>query len=392
MAEVKTIDQVIRSISKDFGNIVHKGIPKNEEDKSKLISLGSISLDFCVYGGLKEGTITEFSGPEGSGKTTMACLAAGSYQKTYPEKSVLFVDIEGTFDWTWGEKLGLKTDTQFIYYECVGQSGESILNHVVDFIRTGQVGFVIIDSIPLLIPNYVQDADDLEQKSMGGNAKLLSDFTARYIGLIRKQKVIVVGINQVRENMSGYGDPLITTGGRAWKHACSLRLMFKRGDFFDQNGDKVKKKDAQSPAGHYIEMYVLKNKNSPWDRKLGFSKLHYWKGIDYISDLTEVAVYFGLIDNSSVGWFKILDEEGKPVLDDEGKEIKINGKLKLAEYLRTHKDVSGRLYHKVKDLMANKEPGYIEGFEALLGVSTDFITYGSEDKDPEIKEEDNSDE
>ena len=38
--------------------------------------------------------------------------------------------------------------------------------------------------------------------------------------------------------------------------------------------------------------------------------------------------------------------------------------------------------------MANKEPGYIEGFEALLGVSTDFITYGSEDKDPEIKEED----
>lgn len=390
MAEVKTVEQIIRSINKDFGEIVHKGIPKKEEDLPKLISMGSISLDFCIYGGLKEGTFSEFSGPEGSGKTSMACMAAGSYQRVHQEKSVLFVDLEGTFDWTWAEKLGLKTDKQFIYYECVGQSGETILNHVVDFMKTGQVGFVVVDSLPFLIPNYVQDADDLEQKSMGGNAKLLSDFTARYIGLIRKQRIIFVGINQVRENMSGYGDPLITTGGRAWKHACSLRLMFKRGDFFDQNGDKVKKKDAQSPAGHFIEMYVLKNKNSPWDRKLGFTKLHYWKGIDYISDLTEVAIYFNLIDNSSVGWFKILDADGNPVLDQDGKEIKINGKLKLAEYLKDHKEISARLYHKVRDMMTTKEASYIQGFEELLGVSTDFLTYsnGEDDFDNKIEGED----
>ena len=373
MADKKTVDQVIREINKNFGNIVNKAPDKSKSREYELSSLGSISLDFCVYGGLKEGTFNEFFGAEGGGKTTVACLAASSYQRSHPDRSVLFVDIEGTLDFDWAHKLGLKTDQQFVYYETVGQSGEVILNHVVQLIKTGEIGFVILDSLPLLIPNYVQDEDDLEQKSMGGNAKLLSDFTARYTGLIKKEKVIFIGINQLRDNMTQYGDPYKTTGGRAWRHACSLRLMYKRGDFFGQDGEKVKKKDAQSPAGHIVEMYVQKNKNSPWDRKLGFTKLHYWKGIDYVSDLTEVAVYFGLIENSSPGWFKILDGEGKALLDSSGNEIKINGKLKLAEYLKNNKEISARLYHTVRGMMENKEPGYIKGFEEMLGVDTTFL-------------------
>lgn len=381
MAEVKSVEQLCKEINKTFGETVQIGLNKSKE-KSELISLGSISLDFCVYGGLKEGTFNEFCGEEGSGKTSDACLSAGSYQKARPDKSVLFVDLEGTFDPEWANKLGLKTDQQFIYYETSGQSGEVILNHIIDFIKTGKVGFVILDSLPFLIPEFVQAEDNMEQKSMGGNAKLLSDFTSRYVGLIRKQKVIFIGINQVRDNMTKYGDPLKTTGGRAWKHACSLRLMFKKGEFFDKEGDKLKKKDAQSPAGHIIEMYVLKNKNSPWDRKLGFTRLHYWKGIDYISDLSEVAVYFGLIDNSSSGWFKILDADKKPLLED-GKEIKINGKHKLAEYLKEHKEISARLYHTVRDMMANKDPGYIKGFEEMLGIDTSFLLGQDEEEEKE---------
>lgn len=370
MAEIKTVDQVIRTIERNFGDIVKKGYHKRED--RDLVSLGSPSLDWCVYGGIKPGCFVEISGQEGGGKTTLALLFSSSYQRSHPNKSVLYVDIEGTFDPEWAEKFGLKMDDQFIYYETAGQSGEVILNHVIDFIKTEQVGLVILDSLPLLIPNYVQDEDNLEQKSMGGNAKLLSDFTARYTGLLHRTGAIVVGINQVRDNMSGYGDPLITPGGKAWKHACSVRLMVKRGDFFDQNGDKVKKKDAQSPAGHYIEMYVLKNKLSPWDRKLGFTKLHYWKGIDYINDLTEVAIYFGLIENPSPGWFKVVDENGAPLLED-GKEIKINGKNKLAEYLKEHKKISARLYEKVNEAMLNKSEGYIQSFNELLGISTNTV-------------------
>ena len=56
-----------------------------------------------------------------------------------------------------------------------------------------------------------REEDDMKQKSMGGNAHLLSDFTSRYTGLIHKTKAIVIGINQLRDNMTGYGvvEPLI---------------------------------------------------------------------------------------------------------------------------------------------------------------------------------------
>lgn len=372
MAEIKTVDQVIKDIGKQFEGIVQKGFTA-EECKIELISLGSISLDFCLYGGIRSSRVIEISGGEGSGKSTLSSLATASFQRAYPDEKVLYMDLEGTFDPTWAEKLGVRLDSDhFIYYQSFGQSGEVILNHLVSFLKAG-VRWIVIDSLPKLVPEFIQEEDNLEQKSMGGNAKLLADFVNRYSGLIHKQKAIIIGINQLRDNMSQYGDPYKTTGGRAWKHECSVRLMVKRGDFFDQNGEKVKKKDAQSPAGHYIEMYVLKNKDAPWDRKLGFTKLHYWKGIDYVADLLEVAIYFNLIDNSKVGWFGILNEDGTPMLDENGKEIRLNGRAKLAEYLKSHREVTAILYKKVRHLMEQKGSTYIKGFEEMLGAGTSLV-------------------
>ena len=367
MAEVKTVDQVIKEISKQFEGVVKRGFTPDEV-KDELVSLGSISLDFCLYGGLKPGRVIEISGAESGGKTTLAFLATASFQRSHPEEKVLYIDLEGTLDPTWAEKLGVKLDPDhFIYYQSFGQSGEMVLNHLVEFLRAG-VRWIVLDSLPKLVPEQVQSADTLEQKSMGGNAKLLADFVNRYGGLLHKQQATLIGINQLRDNLTQYGDPYKTTGGRAWKHECSVRLMVKRGDFFDQNGEKVKKKDAQSPAGHYIEMYVLKNKDAPWDRKLGFTKLHYWKGIDYIADLVEVSIYFNLIDSSKVGWFGLLNEDGTPMVDSNGKEIRINGRAKLAEYLKEHREVAAILYKKVKTLMEQKGNTYIKGFEEMLGV------------------------
>ena len=77
-----------------------------------ILSLGTPTFDFCVYGGIPEGRIVEFSGAEGSGKTTSAFLAAASYQreevKRNPEnpRSIILLDNEGTADPVWAKKLG----------------------------------------------------------------------------------------------------------------------------------------------------------------------------------------------------------------------------------------------------------------------------------------------
>ena len=80
MAEQLTLKETLKQIQKKFGeNVVKVGVKDLAVDG--LLSLGTPSFDFCVYGGIPEGRIVEFSGAEGSGKTTTAFIVAASYQK-----------------------------------------------------------------------------------------------------------------------------------------------------------------------------------------------------------------------------------------------------------------------------------------------------------------------
>lgn len=156
------------------------------------------------------------------------------------------------------------------------------------------------------------------------------------------------------------------TLGRAWKHACSSRLMFKRGEFFDEDGNKLTT-SAESPAGHIVNVAVLKTKTSKWDRKGGSYRLNYVKGIDILSDTIEAALHFGLIDNSTQGTYKIIDPQtGDIKLDSEGNEIKIRGRKNVTDYFNEHLDEWKALYDAVYDKIKLREDPNIKSFEMML--------------------------
>lgn len=374
MAE--SLQDVLKDIAKKYGeNVIKTGVEGLEVDG--VLSLGSPSFDYCLYGGLPEGRIVEFSGAEGSGKTTSAFLAAASYQreelKRNPDnpRDILLLDNEGTADPIWAKKLGYNMDkdapvkTRIIRPE--GQSAEEIFDIALRVLKTGEIGLLIFDSIATLVPMQIAD-ESMEKQQMGGVAKALTRFANTAIGLLRKYKATLIAINQVRENISGYGDPLMTPGGRAWKHACSARIMFKRGDFFDAEGNVLNKK-AESPAGHIIEAYVLKTKVSKWDRKLGYMHLSYTQGVDIMQDTIDTAIHLGLIDNSVQGTFKLIDlETGEPLLDSEGDPVKIRGKKNIKSYFEENMDVYRSLYDKVYDKIRQKDDPFIKSFEELLNI------------------------
>lgn len=378
MAEEKDLKSVLRSISKKYGDSVVKvGVEGLEVDG--LLSLGTPSFDFCIYGGIPEGRIVEFSGAEGSGKTTSAFITAASYQreeiKRNPDnpRAIILLDNEGTADPVWAKKLGYNMDEDAevptIIIRPEAQSAEEIFDMALDMLKTGEVGLLIFDSIATLVPMQISDAS-MEKQQMGGIAKALTRFANTAIGLLRKHKATLIAINQVRENIEGYGDPIITPGGRAWKHACSMRLMFKRGEFFDAEGNVLMKKDAQSPAGHVIEVAVLKTKTCKWDRKLGYMHLDYNRGVDVLQDTLDVATHFGYIDNSVQGTYKLVDiDTGELMTDSEGKEIKLRGKKNLTAYFRENVDQWKRLYDLVYDKLRQKEDPYIKSFEDMLSVN-----------------------
>lgn len=372
-----SLAEVMKKISKKYGdNVVRVGAQDLTVDG--VLSLGSPSLDFCIYGGVPEGRIVEFSGPEGSGKTTNAFLAAASYQraevKRNPEnpRSIVFLDNEGTLDREWAAKMGYDISEEAtvptILIRPEAQSAEEIFDMALDMLKTGEVGLLIFDSIATLVPMQIAD-ESMEKQQMGGIAKALTRFANTAIGLLRKYKATLIAINQVRENIGGYGPALSTPGGRAWKHACSMRLMFKRGAFFDEDGNELTT-SAESPAGHIIDMAVLKTKTCRWDRKLGHAHLNYTRGVDIVQDTIDVALHLGFIDNSAQGMYKLIDPEtGALMIDADGNEIKIRGKKNVATYFREHTDQWRKLYDMVYEKLSQKQDPFVKSFEEMLGLS-----------------------
>ncbi|HOY90293.1 MAG TPA: hypothetical protein PK891_01100, partial [Bacteroidales bacterium] len=59
-------------------------------------SMGTLSADYALYGGLPEGKLSVYAGESGSGKSLLAVLAMSQYQKKHPEKTNIYVDAEET--------------------------------------------------------------------------------------------------------------------------------------------------------------------------------------------------------------------------------------------------------------------------------------------------------
>lgn len=379
MAEDKTLRDIIKEINKKFSDekntVIQVGVDK--VTKFGTLSLGSPALDFCLYNSLLEGKMVEISGAESSGKTTIAFLIASDFIKKEKQRNpnnprkILFIDAECAADPDWalkstGYDMNDK-DVPTIYVAPAGQSAEQIFDIVIDCVKTGEIGLVIFDSLTAIVSQQIAN-ETMEKKDMGGIAKPLGDFCKKITGMLNRHRTTFIGINGLTQNMTGYGESEITPGGTTWKRACMVRLRMKRGDFFDAEGNVLAKKDAQSPAGHIIEMYVYKTKVCPWNRKLGMCHLDYNRGIDILWDTLDIATFFGLIDNSVQGTFKILNTDGTPRLDDEGNEVKIRGKKNLKPYFESNPKLWKALYDKVYELMAVKDDPNVVAFEKMLNI------------------------
>lgn len=370
------LNDILKQVNKKFNTIVAQvGVPELRQKST--LSLGSPSLDFCLFNSLPEGTFIEFNGLESSGKTTTAFLVAASYMKKelerHPEnpRKILFVDAECATDPEWALKATgydmNDTKVPTIYVSGAGQSAEEYFDIVIDFLKTGEIGLVIFDSLSMIAGKQIV-SESMEKQQMGGIAKILGDFCKRAVGLLNRYRTTFIGINGLNENIGGYGDPLVTGGGRTWKRACMVRLRFKRGDFFDEEGNTLTK-SAQSPAGNIIEMYVEKTKVCEWSRKLGFLHLNYSKGVDLLWDTIEVATYLGLIKQINQMTFAIADPDTGEILKNEkGEELKIKGKKNLKPYFLEHLDLWRKLYDKSYEMFSKKNDPNIVAFEKMLNI------------------------
>ena len=323
------MDELIKSINKDMKDeFVHKGLPKYDYDR---IPFTSPRLNYMTYGGIPIGKLIEFYGENHGGKTTTALDIVANYQHMENAKGVLYADIENSLDPVWATKLGVDLESDDFYLITpTNQGAETIFEQIKAMIDTGEIGLVIIDSLGAMVSNQAMEKS-IEDKTYGGIAMALTNFGKKAEMLCNKYNCTIIGINQLRADMNSMYGGTTTPGGEAWKFLCSVRMEFRMGKYIDEKGNDLTRQ-AENPAGNYVLVSMKKNKTCSPTRRVGFYTINYLTGIDYLKDLVEVAIKYGIIEKSGA-WFAILDP-------DSGEQIiKLQGQSKVNEYLEDEQNI-----------------------------------------------------
>lgn len=297
------LDEIMKQANKRFKEeVLTQGL---SEFAYKRIPFTSPRMNYCTFGGIPIGKITEFYGEEHGGKTTTALDVVANYQKSGDDRDVLYIDSENTLDVDWATKIGVDVDKMYIL-QPKSQSAEEIFQIICDAVDTGEVGLWVLDSIGALMSAQELEKT-MEDKTYGGIAKALTLFGKKIEMLMQRHKCTGIGINQIREDLNSSWGGIATPGGKGWKHLCAVRMQFSRGKFIDEKGNELTR-SAENPVGNIVMMSMTKNKTCPPTRRTGFYTLNYETGIDYIRDLIEVAIKFDIIKKSGA-WFDIIDPE-----------------------------------------------------------------------------------
>ena len=326
------------------------------------IPFSSPSLNYATYGGIPRRAVTEFHGAPSGGKSTTAvdiCKNACTlFQQEYDDevskltelinsgkkenaslladmqdrgpKRVLYIDLEHSFDQAWAKTLGIDKTTIDVM-QPPDLSAEKILQTVQEIVETGEVGLIVLDSIPSLIPQAELDKK-YGERTVASLAGLLTVFFRKIVALLARYDCTLLCINQIRDNMD---NPYVvnTPGGFALKFYCSLRILFRLGTPIDFLGNELPQ-SSENPAGYKVTAKIIKQKSAPFDRKLASYYLLAKSGLRVDYEFANLAITkYGIIRKGGA-WYTMLDPYTGEVLENEsGLPVKVNGLAKVYEYL-----------------------------------------------------------
>ena len=284
----KALETALSQIEKQFGKGAVMKLGQNSHMNVEHISTGSLSLDIALgIGGLPRGRIVEIYGPESSGKTTLSlhCIAEG--QKN--GGNVAFIDVEHALDPVYAAALGVDVDSLLVSQP---DTGEDALEIAEALIRSGAIDVIVIDSVAALVPK-AEIEGEMGDSHVGLQARLMSQALRKLAGAINKSNCVAIFINQLREKVGViYGNPEVTTGGRALKFYSSVRIDIRRIETLKVGGEMV---------GSRTRAKVVKNKIAPPFKEAEFD-IMYGEGISRVGELVDLAVKADVMQKSGA-WF-----------------------------------------------------------------------------------------
>lgn len=317
----RAIETAMQQIERTYGKGSIMRFGDNTVSNVEAISTGSLALDLALgIGGLPKGRIIEIYGPESSGKTTLALHVLAQAQKAGGE--VAFIDAEHALDITYARALGVKVEDMLVSQP---DTGEQALEITEALVRSGAIDVIVVDSVAALVPR-AEIEGEMGDSFVGLHARLMSQALRKLTGAVGKTNTIVIFINQLREKVGVmYGNPEVTTGGRALKFYSSVRIDVRRIEAL-KNGSEI--------IGNRTRAKVVKNKMAPPFREAEFD-IMYGEGISKYGELVDLAVKLDIIHKSG-SWFSMGDER-----IGQGKDA-------AKQYLKDHPDICAHVEEEIR--------------------------------------------
>ena len=329
MEKQKALDMALSQIEKQFGKgAVMKLGEKSVNQGIEVISTGCLELDFALgVGGFPRGRIIEIYGPESSGKTTVALHTIAEAQKG--GGIAAFIDAEHALDPVYAKALGVDIDELYISQP---DTGEQALEICESLVRSGAIDVIVVDSVAALVPK-AEIEGDMGDSHVGLQARLMSQALRKLTSAISKSNTIVIFINQLREKVGVmFGNPEVTTGGKALKFYASIRLDIRKVEQLKQGTEFV---------GNRTRVKVVKNKVAPPFKQAEFDMI-YGEGISREGSVLDMAVARDIVQKSG-SWFAYNDTRIA------------QGKENARQFLKDNPELCNEIEAKVRATM-NPQP------------------------------------
>ena len=325
MTREEALENALRNIEKAHGKgaIMRLGEAKANMNV-EVISTGILPLDIALgVGGIPRGRIIEVFGPESSGKTTVTLHMIAEAQKA--GGIAAFIDAEHALDPEYARKLGVNIEELLISQP---DTGEQALEIVDALVHSAAIDIIVVDSVAALVPKSEIDGD-MGTSVVGLQARLMSQAMRKLTGIISKTRTAAVFINQLREKIGvTYGNPEVTTGGRALKFYASVRIDVRRADSIKQGTESL---------GNRTRAKIVKNKVAPPFKTAEFDII-YGEGVSRLGSIIDMGVELDIVDKSGA-WFSY---EGTRL--GQGKE---NAKATLEEKPEMIAEIEEKIRNKL---------------------------------------------